>query len=89
MENNENTNIEVEKELTQEELSELLQIRRDKLKLLQDAGKDPFQIVKYDQQYYSTDILGNFEELEDCQYRRPHDVQAYNGQGELCPSARL
>lgn len=65
MENNENTNLEVEKELTQEELSELLQIRRDKLKALQDAGKNPFEIVKYDQQYYSTDILENYDELEE------------------------
>ena len=32
-----------ERALTQEELSELLQIRRDKLKSLQDAGRDPFE----------------------------------------------
>lgn len=31
----------------QDNLSELLQIRRDKLKQLQDEGKDPFQITKY------------------------------------------
>ena len=37
------------KNIPQEEnLSELLQIRRDKLKALQDAGQDPFQITKYD-----------------------------------------
>ena len=35
-----------ERALTQEELSELLQIRRDKLKSLQDAGRDPFEIVR-------------------------------------------
>ncbi len=55
----------VEKEITEEELSELLQIRRDKLKALQDAGMDPFEKVRYDQQYYSTDILNNYEEMED------------------------
>ncbi len=55
----------VEKEITEAELSELLQIRRDKLKSLQDAGMDPFEKVRYDQQYYSTDILNNYDELED------------------------
>ncbi|MBQ4611253.1 MAG: lysine--tRNA ligase [Clostridia bacterium] len=55
----------VEKEITEAELSELLQIRRDKLKSLQDAGMDPFEKVRYDQQYYSADILGNYDELED------------------------
>ena len=55
----------VEKEITEAELSELLQIRRDKLKSLQDAGMDPFEKVRFDQQYYSVDILNNYEELED------------------------
>ncbi len=60
----ENTPV-VEKEITEAELSELLQIRRDKLKALQDAGMDPFEKVRYDQQYYSVDILNNYDELED------------------------
>ena len=55
----------VEKEITEAELSELLQIRRDKLKSLQDAGMDPFEKVRFDQQYYSVDIMNNYEELED------------------------
>ena len=55
----------VEKEITEAELSELLQIRRDKLKSLQDAGMDPFEKVRFDQQYYSADILNNYDELED------------------------
>lgn len=52
-------------ELTPEELSELLQIRRDKLKALQEGGRDPFEQVRFDQQHYSADILARFEELED------------------------
>ena len=36
------------KELTQQELSEQNRIRREKLAQMQEAGKDPFQIVKYD-----------------------------------------
>ena len=51
----------VEKEITEAELSELLQIRRDKLKSLQDAGMDPFEKVRFDQQYYSVDILNNYD----------------------------
>ena len=57
-------NIPAQGEMTQEELSELLQIRRDKLKVLQAAGKDPFQQVTYDQDYYSLDILENYDSLE-------------------------
>ena len=56
-----NPNVEPEKEMTEEELSELLQIRRDKLKALQDEGLDPFKKVRYDQQFYSADITSNYE----------------------------
>ena len=44
--------------------NELLQIRRDKLKELQDAGKDPFILTKYEQTHHSADILSLFDELE-------------------------
>ncbi|MDL2235989.1 lysine--tRNA ligase [Christensenellaceae bacterium OttesenSCG-928-L17] len=50
--------------MTQQELSELLQIRRDKLTALQDAGNDPFTVLRYDQTHHSADILSGFEELE-------------------------
>ncbi len=53
-----------EHELTQEELNELLQVRRDKLKALQDQGRDPFEIVKFDRDHYSCDVLANFDALE-------------------------
>jgi len=39
-----------------QELSQLLQVRRDKLKELQDAGMDPFQITKFDRTHSSKDI---------------------------------
>ena len=45
-------------------VNELLQIRRDKLAELQEAGKDPFVITKYDVTHHSTDITGNYAELE-------------------------
>ncbi len=49
-----------EQELSAEQLSELLQIRRDKLSDLRDAGKDPFVITKYDVDAYSQTIKDNF-----------------------------
>ena len=45
-------------------LSEILQIRRDKLKEMQDNGCNPFEITKYDRDSYSKDILDNYEAFE-------------------------
>ncbi len=47
-----------------QELSEILQIRRDKLSELQAAGKDPFLITKYDVTHHTSDIKDSFDELE-------------------------
>lgn len=47
-----------------QELNELLQIRRDKLKELQDKGKDPFEITKYEVSHRSKAVIDNFEALE-------------------------
>ena len=49
-------------------LSELLQIRRDKLSELQAQGKDPFAITTAEQTIHAADIAARFEELEntDC-----------------------
>ena len=49
-----------EQELSAQQLSELLQIRRDKLDALREAGKDPFEITKYDVTAYSGDIKASF-----------------------------
>ena len=49
-----------EQELSAQQLSELLQIRRDKLEALREAGKDPFEITKYDVTAYSGDIKASF-----------------------------
>ena len=50
--------------VTEENLSELLQIRRDKLKYLQENGKDPFKITTCDRNITSSEIRDKFEELE-------------------------
>ena len=61
-ENNQQNN--EQKPQTEAELGRLLQVRRDKLKELQDAGKDPFQIVKYDQTHHTQEIRDNADKLE-------------------------
>ena len=48
----------------EQDLNQLLKVRREKLAALQEAGKDPFQITKYDVTHHSTDIKENFEELQ-------------------------
>ena len=47
-----------------ENLGELLKIRREKLAALQEAGKNPFEITKYDVTHHSSDVKENFDELE-------------------------
>lgn len=48
----------------QENISELLKVKRQKLVDLQAEGKDPFVITKYDVTHHSMDVKDNFEELE-------------------------
>jgi len=44
--------------------NQLLTVRREKLAALQEAGKDPFQITKYDVTHHSQDVKDNFDALE-------------------------
>ena len=46
------------------DVNEQIKIRMDKLKALQEAGNDPFQITKYDVTHHTKDIKDNFDELE-------------------------
>ena len=48
----------------EQDLNQILKNRREKLKNLQDAGKDPFQITKFDVTHHSTDIKEKYDELE-------------------------
>jgi len=47
-----------------EELSEILRIRRDKLKMLQDEGRDPFTVTKFSRTALSSEVRDNFETME-------------------------
>ena len=49
---------------TTENLNELLQVRRDKLKDLQSEGRDPFQITKFERTHTSKEIAENYTEEE-------------------------
>ncbi len=48
----------------EQDLNQLRKVRREKLAELQQNGKDPFVITKYEQTHHSQEIKDNFEELE-------------------------
>ena len=48
----------------EQELSEILQVRRDKLSSLQQEGRDPFQQTKFVRTAWSEEIKGDFEGFE-------------------------
>ena len=48
----------------EQDINQLLKVRREKLADLQANGKDPFQITKYDVTHHSQEIKDHFEELE-------------------------
>ena len=48
----------------EQDINQLLKVRREKLSALQEAGKDPFQITKFDVTAHSADVKENFEQME-------------------------
>ena len=58
-ENNNNNN-----EVEELDINHLMQIRRDKLKELQDEGKDPFEITKFNRTNSAGEIKANYEQFE-------------------------
>ena len=53
-----------QKKVQEQDINQLLKVRREKLAELQANGKDPFQITKFDVTHHSTEIKDHFEELE-------------------------
>ena len=51
-------------EAQNQDINQLLKVRREKLSALQEAGKDPFQITKYDVTHHSQEIRDGFDALE-------------------------
>ena len=67
----------------QENLSQLLQIRRDKLKELQQSGNDPFQITKYDVDNTAANIKENFDALEGQEVSVAGRLMSKRGMGKV------
>jgi len=53
-----------EQPITEAELSELLQIRRDRLQKMKDEGRNPFEITTFDRNAAATEVVEKFEEYE-------------------------
>ena len=53
-----------QKNVQETDLNQLRKVRREKLTELQNNGKDPFVITKYDVTNHSTEIKDHFDEME-------------------------
>ena len=53
-----------QKQQQEQDINQLLKVRREKLQDLQENGKDPFQITKYDVTHHSQEIKDNYDALE-------------------------
>ena len=67
----------------EENLSQLLQIRRDKLRELQESGNDPFQITKYIVDNDSANIKANFDALEGKEVSIAGRLMSKRGMGKV------
>ena len=67
----------------EENLSQLLKIRRDKLKELQEGGNDPFQITRFVVDNDSANIKGNFDALEGRQVAIAGRLMSKRGMGKV------
>ena len=70
-------------ETQQQDLGELLRIRREKLKALQDEGRDPFQITKFDVTHHTQDIKDNFDAMEDAEVSVAGRLMSKRGMGKV------
>lgn len=65
------------------DLNEMLQIRRQKLKELQDQGKNPFLIEKFNPDHHTTDITDNYDEFEGKEVTVAGRVMSKRGHGKI------
>ncbi len=68
---------------TEENINEMLKIRREKLKKLIEVGENPFLIEKYDYTHHSTTIKENFEELEEETVSVAGRIMSRRGHGKV------
>lgn len=69
-------------EVPQEDFSELIKVRRDKLKALQDEGNNPFEITKYNRNVWSDAIKGDFQNYENKTVSIAGRIMAKRGMGK-------
>ena len=67
---------------TEQELSELLQIRRDKLKTLQEEGRDPFTQTRFARSAYSDEIKAYFDALDGKTVKVAGRIMSKRGMGK-------
>ena len=67
---------------TEQELSELLQIRRDKLKTLQEEGRDPFTQTRFVRSAYSDEIKADFDALDGKTVKVAGRIMSKRGMGK-------
>lgn len=75
---------EAELETTEEQLSELLQIRRDKLAALKAEGNDPYEITVYDRNAYAAQVVEHFDELEGQSVSLAGRMMSCRNMGKAC-----
>ena len=63
-------------------LSEILQVRRDKLKALQDAGRNPFAQTRFERSAYSTDIKNDFDAYDGKTLQAAGRIMSKRGMGK-------
>ncbi len=54
-------------QMQQQDIGELIKVRRDKLAQLQEEGENPFDVTTYNQEYHTIDIIDNFDKMEGAQ----------------------
>ena len=67
---------------TEQQLSEILRVRRDKLRKLQDEMRDPFEITKFGRTAWSAEIRDQFETMENSEVSIAGRIMAKRGMGK-------
>ena len=58
-----------QKNTQEQDLNQILKVRREKLTALQEEGRNPFEVMTYDAEVHTSDIKENFEEFEEKEVR--------------------
>ncbi|MDR2590394.1 MAG: lysine--tRNA ligase [Oscillospiraceae bacterium] len=66
----------------EQSLSEILQVRRDKLSKLQDEGRDPFHETQFKRTAFTSDVIDNFEAMEDTEVSMAGRIMAKREMGK-------